>query len=116
MNTTNDRKKEIVRAYKERKPPQGIFAIRCTTTGEIWVASSRHLDTQKNRLWFGLRLGNYTNVAMQKAWNEHGEGSFQYDIVEEIDVDDLTPYLLDRLLKEREQHWLLASSAKPVIG
>jgi hypothetical protein len=109
-----NRKKEILREYKERKQQTGVFAVRCATTGQAWLASTRNLDTMQNRIWFELRSGGHTNKAMQAAWNAHGVSNFAYEIVEE--VTDENPLLVDSLLKERERHWLKTTGAQPVVG
>ncbi len=51
-NMTSSRKAAI-RAFKERKTPRGIFAVRCSVTGGVWVDSAMDLDAAKNRVWFG---------------------------------------------------------------
>ena len=53
-------KKAAISAYKERDDAIGIFAVRCVPSGEAWVGPSLNLDTIRNRIWFGLRLGNAT--------------------------------------------------------
>lgn len=110
------RKKEITRAYAERKRVQGVFAVRCAASGEVWVASSRNLDTQKNGVWFALRMGGHPNKAVQAAWDAHGEGAFAYEIVEELSDDDLTPMGFRDLLKAREREWREALGAGPLVG
>ena len=99
------RKKEIARAWTERKRSQGVFAVRCAASGEIWVDASRNLDSQKNSIWFSLRMGSHRNKAAQAAWNAHGQDAFSYDILEEIADDALTPLGVRDLLKVRERHW-----------
>jgi hypothetical protein len=42
-------RKAAIRAYKERKPAWGVYAVICTATGEAWVGCSQRVDTQKNR-------------------------------------------------------------------
>src|SRR5215469_16131394 len=110
----NARKKELTRAYKERKRLQGVYAVHCDVSGETWVASTRNLDTQQNQLWFVLRSGGHLNAKMQAAWNNHGDGAFRYDIVEE--VTDENPLLIDSLLKDREKHWRGKLNAEAVTG
>ncbi|MGA7674520.1 MAG: GIY-YIG nuclease family protein [Rhizomicrobium sp.] len=106
------RRKEIARTYRERMPQQGIFAVRCA--GRTWVSASRHLDTQQNRLWFGLRQGGLPNAELQAAWNAHGEAAFVFEVLEK--VTDENSLLIDSLLKEREKHWRAALSADKVLG
>ena len=108
------RRKELVREYKERKQPLGIYAVRCDSVGKIWIAATKNLDRQKNGIWFQLRGSNHPNKAMMSAWKSYGEASFAYEVLEE--VDDENPLLLDSLLKERAQHWLKHLSAEPVVG
>jgi hypothetical protein len=99
----NARKKALSREYKERKLSPGIFAVRCTGTDAVWVAATRNLDKQQNSLWYQLRTGMHFNKAMQAAWNSHGEASFAYEVLEEIEGDD--PGMVGLVLKEREAHW-----------
>ncbi|MEZ0170364.1 GIY-YIG nuclease family protein [Microvirga sp. TS319] len=100
---TIDRKAAIA-AYKERKTPAGIFAVRCKATGQVWVGRSRHLDTQQNGLWFALRLGSSMNRSLQAAWNACGEAAFAFEELERL-PDEILPYVLQATLKERLAHW-----------
>ena len=110
----NARKKELARIYKETKRPQGIFAVRCDAANGIWLGATRNLDAQQNQIWFALRTGNHSNKLMHAAFATHGEASFRYEIVEEIDDDN--PLLVPALLKEREKHWMIVLKAAPVTG
>ena len=62
------RRREAVQAYKEKKVLQGIFAVRCSATGETWLGMSRNLDAQQNSIWFSLRMGTHRNKPLQAAW------------------------------------------------
>jgi hypothetical protein len=100
----NDARKAAIAAYKERKSAAGIYAVRCTASGEVWVGQSPNLDTVQNRVWFTLRVAGNLNRALQNAWNDHGPESFVLDVVEQLEEDDLA-YSRDALLKERLAHW-----------
>src|SRR5215468_10895130 len=108
------RRKELVREYRERKQPVGIYAVRCEPAGKIWIAATKNLDRQQNGIWFQLRGNSHPNKAMASAWKAHGEASFRYEILEEVNDDN--PLLLDSLLRERAGHWLKQLSAEPVVG
>lgn len=108
----NARKKELVRGYKDEKRPQGIFAVRCGDAA--WVGASRNLAAQQNQIWFGLRMGNHPNKAMQAAWKAQGEDAFRFEILEE--VDDENALLVDGLLKDREKHWRATLNAPGAFG
>ncbi len=109
---TNERK-EAIRAYKERKTRRGIFSVRCEATGEVWVGSAPNLDTIQNRLWFFLRHGHHRNTRIQAAWDEHGEQSFQFATVEELD-DDIPALVLNDTLKKRKSYWVTELGASPL--
>ena len=61
---TEDRKAAIA-AYKERKVIGGVYAVRCTATGEVWVGQWPNLATIQNRIWFTLRQGSHPNPDLQ---------------------------------------------------
>jgi hypothetical protein len=102
--SANMARKEVIKEYKNRKVPRGVFAVRCTATGQVWVDSSPNLDAARNGLWFFLRHGNHHNKALQAEWNTHGDEAFQYEILEKLD-DDLAPIGVSDLLKEKKRHW-----------
>ncbi len=110
------RKREIARAYAERERHQGVFAVRCAAAGQVWVAVSRNLDTQRNATWFALRSGGHPNRRVQAAWRDHGEAAFAYEVLEQIAGADLTPLGLGDLLKTREGHWRQALGAAALVG
>lgn len=106
------RRAVLKRAYKEAVPRKGIFKIRAMVTGQTWVDASTTIDTIQNRIWFTLRLGNHPNRKLQQAWNETGPDAMQFDVVE-IFPEEVSGYALERLMKERKQHWLEALEAEP---
>jgi hypothetical protein len=96
-------RKAAIAAYKERKSVAGIYAVKCTVSGRVWVGSSPSLNSVQNRVWFMLNLGTNANQALQTAWSaQKGEG-FTFEKLEEIEEDQL--YVRDKLMKEREAHW-----------
>lgn len=98
-------RKAAIAAYKERKPPWGVYAIICTATGEAWVGCSRRVDTQKNRIWFELGLGTSRRASLQAAWNQHGERAFRFEELERL-RDDFPEFERDDELKKRQALWL----------
>ena len=43
-------RKAAIQAYKERKTPRGVFAMRCRVTGNVWVDSAMDLEAALTRL------------------------------------------------------------------
>ncbi len=97
-------RKAAVAAYKERKPAFGVFAVICNATGEAWVGTSRHVDTQKNGLWFTLNLGSSPYAALQAAWRDHGETEFRFEELERLREDFPQLGRMDEL-KRRQALW-----------
>ena len=97
-------KREARKQYKLKKTPKGIFLVRCKPSGELWAGASTHLDSERNGLWFVLRLGSHKNHGLQAAWKTHGEEAFEFEVLETLD-DDLLPMAVKDTLKEREKHW-----------
>ena len=108
---SNLSRKEAIKEYKARKTAQGIFAVRCTATGCVWIDSSPNLDAAQNSLWFFLRNGYHDDKALQTEWNTHGAGAFQFEVVEKLD-DDVSPIELKDLLKEKKLRWVGHFGAK----
>jgi len=62
---SKERRKELLAAYKEKKPRPGVFAVRCTVTGQTWVQATPNLDAYENGVRFPLKLGTHPNRALQ---------------------------------------------------
>ncbi len=107
----SDSRKEAIRKFKEQKPTRGVFAVRSTATGSVWVGSFQNLEAMRNRLWFSLRLGSHQNRSLQDEWTTHGEQTFQYEVLEKFD-DDLCAIELADCLKDRKRHWAAQLGAR----
>jgi hypothetical protein len=111
---SKDARKEAIRQFKEQKPEAGMYAVRCTETGHVWVGKSRNLDAAKNGCWFSLRNGMHREASLQKEWNEFGESAFEYEILEKLDAD-LHPMQVEDLLKAGKSKWLSQLKAQPLL-
>jgi hypothetical protein len=109
----NVNRKEAIREYKMRKVSRGVFAVRCTATGQVWIDSSPNLDGAKNSTWFQLGAGNHCDKALQNEWNTHGENVFQFEILEPID-EEVIPLALKDLLKEKKLNWVAQLDARAI--
>ncbi|ODT16078.1 MAG: hypothetical protein ABS35_29525 [Kaistia sp. SCN 65-12] len=108
-----DERKAAVSAYKKREEAAGIYAVRCSVSGTVWVGKASNLDAIQNRLWFTLGLGSCMVKSLQAEWDRHGAGAFRLDVLERLEPEE-TPYIRDALLKERCLHWRAALSAQSV--
>ncbi|MCA9876557.1 MAG: GIY-YIG nuclease family protein [Thermomicrobiales bacterium] len=97
-------RKAAVAAYKERAIPAGIYRVRCTATGEVWIGQSPNLEAIRNRLWFTLRMGSHRTARLQQTWRDHGAESFTFEVVEQVSDEDQV-HDLSAHLKKRLAHW-----------
>jgi hypothetical protein len=98
-------RKAAVAAYKERKAAHGVFAVICRATGQAWVGVSRHVDTQQNSLWFGLKHSGGPYKSLREAWAAHGEDEFRFEELERL-RDDFPAVTRSSELKNRQAIWV----------
>jgi hypothetical protein len=99
-------RKAAIQAYKDRKAPRGIFAMRCRATGNVWVDAAMDLEAAQNRMWFSLRHGGaHVEKTIVQEFQNYGQELFAYEILEKFD-DDISLLALKDLLKQRKLHWL----------
>jgi hypothetical protein len=79
-------RKALVREYKQRRPPMGVYRVHNTVTGHALVAASRDLPSILNRHRAQLSMGGHSSRALQADWLAHGPASFVFEI-----LDTLTP-------------------------
>lgn len=79
-------KRAAKREYLETPRPAGVYQIRNTSNGKLFVASSVNLDGIFNRYRFNLIAGNHPNKALQAEWNEFGADNFAFEVLEELEV------------------------------
>ncbi len=100
-----DRKKELKEIYKEMKIEAGVYQIKNTQSGKIFIGTTRNFKTL-NGLKFSLKAGTFTNKELQKDWSDYGEGAFSIEILEVLKKKD-DPYFNEKeALSELENKWL----------
>lgn len=113
---SNERKRALVREYKERKVRRGVYALRCPATGETWVSASSNLDAQENSVRFQLRTGGHPNKALQAVFNAHGADGLTYEVLAELPDEEASAYALRADLKDLEETWRAQLNARKVVG
>ncbi len=98
-------KQDIKREYKERKKPAGIFQIKNTANGKIFLGSSLNLEGPLNAHKFMLNMGAHRNEALQTEWKEYGAETFIFEILEEVKFKEDTNFNLLDELTLLEQIW-----------
>ena len=77
-------RKKLKEEYKQRKNRMGVFQIRNTVNGKIFVGSSLNFDAIWNRTKMELNFGNHRNPVLQNEWKLFGEANFKYEILSEV--------------------------------
>lgn len=78
-------RKALTNEYKSQRHPMGVFQIRNTVNGKVYVDTSLNLDKIWNRHHFELNFGSHRNTDLQREWKEFGEQAFVFEILSEID-------------------------------
>jgi len=110
---TPSARKAAVADYKSKPVLAGVFAVICTATGEAWVGKSRHIETEKNGLWFGLRMGSSPFKALQSAWSAHQPDDFRFETLDLLPEDISSTACKDELAR-RAALWTARLQARPI--
>lgn len=81
-----------------RRKVIAVYAIKNTKTGAIYIGGSTNVVARFSTHRVKLRSGKHENSRLQKSWNNDGERSFCFGIVEVIKDHSA--------LCEREQYWI----------
>jgi hypothetical protein len=111
---SRDDRKAAAAAWKERKAPTGIYALRCRPTGQIWVGRATDLEAAERRLGFALRMASTPHRTLRAAALEHGEAAFAFEIVERFEEDESSPDFVRSRLRSRVRHWQSELGAEPI--
>ncbi len=86
MNT--DRRKELIEAYRNRRPEMGVVSLRCVATDDVFLGVARDTKAEFNSLQAKLNGGQHPNKRLQGLWNEHGKEGFEYSVLQTLEYDD----------------------------
>ncbi|MET1030381.1 GIY-YIG nuclease family protein [Domibacillus tundrae] len=100
-----DRKKELKQQFKEATVEAGIYQIKNTANGKVFIGSTRNVKTINGRK-FELEAGSSTHKELQKEWNEFGKEAFQFDILEIVKKPETGFFDEKRTLEKLERKWL----------
>lgn len=99
-------RKDLIREYKERPKPAGVFQIKNQVNGKVLLGSSLNLEGPLNSHKFMLTRGKHRNQALQQEWHDYGPDNFVFEILETVKVTDEPYFNLSDELSLLEQIWL----------
>ena len=81
-------KKELLQAYKNRRPEMGIISYRCIETGEIFLGASKDTRADFNSISFKLSSNGHPNHRLQELWKEYGKEGFELLVIKILKYED----------------------------
>ncbi|NDO46523.1 GIY-YIG nuclease family protein [Clostridium sp. MD294] len=106
-------KKEIKKAYQQKKIIGGIYAIQNTKTDKWFVKESHNLEASKNLFDFSKKINDCTEQKLKQDWLQYGSDYFCFIVLEELEKgEEQTRKSFQEDLKELLQIWLEKLSEK----
>ena len=99
-------KKAASREYKMSHRPMGVYQIRNTVNGKVWIDSSINVPAKFNRYRLNLAVGSHPSKDLQADWKEFGEKAFVFEILEPLEPRDDHSYDYGSDLEVLEDLWL----------
>lgn len=81
------RKKQLIAAYKNRKPQMGIIVVRSLKTDAVFFSISKDIPADFNSNRFKLSMNTHPNKALQGLWNELGSSAFEFSVAAQLKED-----------------------------
>ena len=101
-----ERKKALLREYKETPLPMGVFQIKNNVTGKLLLLKALNLPGIINRHQLELRRGMHRNRQLQQDWNQYGESAFSFDILDSLKPEEYLPEYYPTALNDLFDVWL----------
>ncbi len=87
----DDRKKELIRQYKETPRPMGVFQIKNNANGKVFLLKALNIPGIINRHQLELQRGMHRNHELQNDWNRYGEAAFSFDTLATLKPEEHLP-------------------------
>jgi hypothetical protein len=91
----------------------GVYAITNLKTSEVYIGSSKNVESRFYNHKSALNAGRHHSCKLQQDWDEYGKSSFSFDLLQEvIELIDLAE-IEQRLIHEYKA-WLGYNTQKKV--
>ena len=101
-----NRRKTLIRDYKENPPPAGIFQIKNTANGKIFIGKGLNVQGKLNSHQAQLEFKSHRNTTLQADWNQYGPETFIFEVLDYLDGDTAQQTNPSAELTELESMWL----------
>ena len=82
-----DRRKALIREYKENPPAAGILQIKNTANGKIFIGKGLNVQGKLNGHQAQLKFNSHRNKTLQADWNQYGPEPFVFEVLEYLNED-----------------------------
>lgn len=96
----------MAQEYKQTPRPAGIYRVRNTVTGRCLLGASPNLPGIINRHRFTLTDGSHRDRELQADWNALGEGAFEFEVLDELELPEDPAHDSAEDLKVLLQMWV----------
>ena len=100
-----ERKKALLREYKETPLPMGVFQIKNKVNGKLLLLKAQNLPGIINRHQLELRRGMHRNPQLQADWNHYGEAAFSFDVLATIKPEEFLPEYYPTAVNDLFEAW-----------
>lgn len=84
MSMDKQRKKALADAYAHSFRQMGVYQIRNTVNGKLFVRSSMDLEGARNRFEFMKQMNTNTLPELKADWEAYGKDVFEFSVLDEI--------------------------------
>lgn len=109
-----NRKKELLQAYKDRRPEMGVICCHCTATGETFYGISTDTRADFNSNQAKLSMNSHPNKRMQQLWREHGASGLAWTVAKVLKYEDPLADYTEKLEQLREACLAADENAKKI--
>ncbi len=99
-------RKALIREYKADRRPMGVFQVRNTLSGKVFLGSTVDLPSMLNRQRAQLQMGAHPNRPLQADWRAHGADAFAFEVLDTLTPSDEAGYDPAADLRTLEAMWL----------
>ncbi|QDR82304.1 GIY-YIG nuclease family protein [Sporomusa termitida] len=84
----------------------GVYQIKNTVTGKLFIGSSLDLPGKLNSNRFQLSMKSHHNKELQADWNLYGSDAFTFEVLENINPEKIAQESWRNAVAELEEKWL----------
>jgi hypothetical protein len=98
-------RKTLIREYKEKPRPAGVFRVRNTTIGKSLIGSTADLPGKINSHRFQLEHGSHPSKELQADWKVLGPEAFVFEVLDQLKPSERPDYHASEDLKVLKDLW-----------